>query len=332
MTYSDASSTVIVTGGAGYVGSHSCKALARAGYRPVSVDNLGSGHEWAVRWGPLEKGDISDTTFLHSLFQKYRPIAVLHFAAFAYVGESVAEPSKYYLNNVGGSLRLLEACRSAGVDKFVLSSTCATYGIPKSVPISESQPQLPVSPYGSSKLMVEDILRDYDSAYGLRSVSLRYFNAAGADPDGDIGEMHEPETHVVPLVLDTVAGLRPHFTVHGNDYQTPDGTCIRDFVHVTDLASAHVEALQYLLGGGRSTALNLGTGRGHSVLEVIDAAQRTTGKAVNHVFGARRPGDPPVLIADPARAVSVLGWRPRHSNLDEIVETAWSWQRSRIRS
>lgn len=320
---------VLVTGGAGYVGSHACKALARAGYVPVTLDSLVNGHRWAVKWGPLEIGDIADVERVQGLIEKYRPLALMHFAAFAYVGESVAEPSKYYLNNIVGGLKLLEACRTHGVDKVVFSSSCATYGVPGRQPIGEDQPQQPVSPYGWSKLVVERALLDYDRAYGLRSLSLRYFNAAGADPEGEIGELHEPETHLIPLLLDAIAGSRPQLTVHGNDYPTPDGTCVRDFVHVTDLADAHVAALEHLLAGGATLALNLGTGSGHSVLQVIEAAQRVTGRKAPYAFGARRPGDAPVLVADAARAGELLRWRPRHSSLDEIVASAWAWRRER---
>lgn len=324
--------TVLVTGGAGYVGSHACKALARAGYVPVTLDNLVNGHRRAVRWGPLEVGDIADMALVHGLVAKYQPLAVLHFAAFAYVGESVADPSKYYLNNVVGGLKLLEACRTRGVDKIVFSSTCATYGVPEKLPIDEDQPQRPVNPYGWSKLVVERALLDYDRACGLRSVSLRYFNAAGADPEGEIGELHEPETHLIPLVLDAIAGTRPNLTVNGSDYPTPDGTCVRDFIHVTDLASAHVAALEHLLAGGATLALNLGTGSGHSVLQVVEAAEQATGGKVPLAFGPRRPGDPPVLVADAARAAAALRWRPRHSSLHDIVASAWAWHRAGARS
>lgn len=321
--------TVLVTGGAGYVGSHACKGLARAGYLPVALDSLVNGHRWAVKWGPLEEGGIADLELVRGLIAKHRPVALMHFAAFAYVGESVAQPEKYYVNNVAGSLKLLEACRASGVDKIVFSSSCAVYGVPAKLPIGEGEPRQPVNPYGRSKLLVENALADYDRAYRLRSVSLRYFNAAGADPEGGIGELHEPETHLIPLVLDAAAGARPHLTVHGKDYPTPDGTCVRDFVHVADLASAHVAALEYLLAGGATDALNLGSGRGHSVLQVVEAAEQATGKKAPLVFGPRRAGDPPELVADAARAAQVLGWRPRHSGLEEIVASAWAWHRSR---
>ncbi len=252
--------TVLVTGGAGYVGSHACKALAAAGYRPVVLDDLSRGHAAAVQWGPLEVGSIADRACLDSVLERHRPGAVLHFAAFAYVGESMSEPLAYYRNNVGGTVTLLEAMRDHGVGRLVFSSTCATYGVPRELPIPESHPQEPINPYGRSKLMVERILADVDAAHGLRSIALRYFNAAGADPDGAIGEQHEPETHLVPLVLEAAAGRRECVTIHGTDYDTPDGTCLRDYIHVTDLAEAHVLALHALERGAGSTAYNLGNG------------------------------------------------------------------------
>jgi UDP-glucose-4-epimerase GalE len=319
---------VLVTGGAGYIGSHACKALAEAGFVPVVYDNLGIGNRWAVRWGPLEEGDILDGDRLAAVFAAYRPVAVMHFAALALVGESVTDPGKYYRNNVVGAINLLDAARGAGA-VFVFSSTCATYGIPERVPIDEDTPQQPINPYGTTKLMIEQALTDYGAAYGLRSASLRYFNAAGADPDGEIGEARAIETHLVPLMMEAILGRRPPLKVFGTDYPTPDGTAVRDYVHVTDLAAAHVRALRYLLGGGGSIALNLGTGRGHSVLEVIAAAEAGTGRRVPHDFGPRRAGDPPVLVADPRRSVAVLdldlaGFR----SLEEIVATAWRWHQS----
>jgi UDP-arabinose 4-epimerase len=319
--------TVLVTGGAGYVGAHGCKALAAAGYEPVVFDNLAYGHEQAVRWGPLERGDIADRARLDEVFNRYCPLAVMHFAAFAYVGESVTDPGKYYRNNVGGSLSLIEAMVAHGVNKLVFSSTCATYGEPQEVPIRESEPQQPINPYGMSKLMVEHILADFDRAYGLRSVPLRYFNAAGASPEAEIGEAHDPETHLIPLALDAVAGRGPELTVYGDDYPTPDGTCIRDYIHVGDLASAHVLALEHLIEGGASRPFNLGTGSGISNREILDAVARVTGKAVPYRFGPRRPGDPPALVSDASRARSELGWVPQLSDIDTIVATAWAWHR-----
>lgn len=318
-------SIVLVTGGAGYVGAHGCKALAAAGYRPVVLDNLVYGHEQAVQWGPFERGDIADRGRLDEVLETYRPSAVMHFAAFAYVGESVGDPGKYYRNNVGGTLTLLEAMRDHGIDKLVFSSTCATYGEPQAVPITEDEPQTPINPYGMSKLMVEQMLADFARAHGLRSTPLRYFNAAGASPDGEIGEAHDPETHLIPLALAAAAGQGPELTVFGDDYPTPDGTCIRDYIHVSDLADAHVRALHYLEEGGPSRAFNLGTGAGVSVREILDSVERVTGRAVPCRTGPRRPGDPPVLVADASRAKRDLGWQPRLSDIDTIIATAWKW-------
>jgi UDP-arabinose 4-epimerase len=319
------SQAILVTGGAGYIGSHACKVLARAGYRPVVLDNLSRGHREAVRWGPLVEGDIADRARLRAACAEHRVSAVIHFAAFAYVGESVENPGLYYRNNLGGSLALLEAMREAGVREIVFSSTCATYGIPKVVPIGESAPQHPVNPYGETKLAIERALHWYGQAYGMRSVSLRYFNAAGADPEGEIGELHEPETHLVPLVLQAALGQRSAIEVYGTDYPTPDGTAIRDYVHVHDLAIAHLRALEHLRGGGGSMAVNLGTGSGCSVREVIAAAEAVCGRPVPSRNTARRPGDPPALVADPSLAALVLGWRARHSDLDTIIRTALAW-------
>ena len=317
---------VLVTGGAGYIGSHACKALAAAGYVPVAFDNLVYGHEWAVKWGPLIRGDILDRAALNAAIEKYTPLAVMHFAAFAYVGESVENPGKYYRNNVGGSLSLLEAMRDHGIGKFIFSSTCATYGVPRSVPIPETHPQNPINPYGASKLMIERMLRDFDVAHGLRSISLRYFNAAGADADGEIGEAHEPETHLIPLVLEAAAGVRPEVVVYGDDYDTADGTCVRDYIHVTDLAAAHVLALQALEAGAATTAYNLGNGRGFSVKQVVDSARAVTGRNFPVRMGARRPGDPPSLVGDATRIQKELSWQPKHADLSEMIDTAWRWQ------
>jgi UDP-arabinose 4-epimerase len=317
--------TVLVTGGAGYIGSHACKALARAGYLPVAYDNLLNGHREAVRWGPLVQGELADASFLAATFERFDIAAVMHFAAFAYVGESVEQPGRYFRNNVAGSLTLLETMRSAGVSRIVFSSTCATYGIPEQVPISESALQQPVNPYGESKLMVERMLHWFGSAHGFAYAALRYFNAAGADPEGEIGESHEPETHLIPLVLGAISGHSPHIDVFGTDYPTPDGTAIRDYIHVQDLADAHVRALRLLQKGGPSIKVNLGTGTGHSVREVIEAAERITGRPAPLRETARRPGDPPVLVADPSHAREVLGWLPQHSDLDNIICTAWAW-------
>lgn len=316
---------VLVTGGAGYVGSHACKALAGAGFVPVTIDNLSRGHAGAVRWGPLVTGELEDTTFLARVLAQYRPVGVLHFAALAYVGESVQVPDRYYTNNVGGSLSLLNALLAATAPPVVFSSTCAVYGMPLTPLLVEDHPAVPINPYGRSKLMVETMLRDIDAARGLRSVSLRYFNAAGADPDGEIGEQHEPETHALPLAIAVALGQRPHFEVFGTDYPTADGTAVRDYVHVSDLAAAHVAALRYLLAGGATTALNLGTGTGHSVRELLGAVERITGRSLPVRAQPRRPGDPPRLVADTASAARVLGWRACHPTLDEIVATAVRW-------
>lgn len=319
---------ILVTGGAGYIGSHACKALAAAGFLPITIDSLVCGHTWAVQWGPLERGDIADRKFLDSVMAKYRPISVMHFAAFAYVGESVIDPGKYYRNNVAGTLTLLEAVRDHQIQHFVFSSTCATYGEPTAIPISEAHPQAPINPYGSSKMMIERMLADFEQAHGLKSVSLRYFNAAGADHDGEIGEYHDPETHLIPVVLDVAAGLRSDIHIFGENYSTPDGTCIRDYIHVTDLANAHVRSLNYLIRGGASVQMNLGTGIGHSVKEVIATAAKVTGRKIIFALGARRIGDPPKLVAEAKAARKILGWAAAHSELEEIIGSAWAWHQS----
>jgi UDP-glucose-4-epimerase GalE len=323
------SQSVFVTGGAGYIGSHACKTLARAGYRPVVFDNLSRGHRAAVRWGPLVEGDLADRERLVTALKTHRVSAVMHFAAYAYVGESVGDPALYYWNNLAGTLSLLEGMREAQVDKIVFSSTCATYGLPDRIPIRETAQQIPVNPYGETKLAIERALRWYGEAYGLRSVSLRYFNAAGADHEGEIGEFHEPETHLVPLVLQTALGQRSHIDVYGTDYPTADGTAIRDYIHVEDLAEAHLRALEHLCAGHESTALNLGTGSGHSVREVIAVAQAVSGRAISWRDVERRPGDPPVLVADPSLAAEKLGWRAQCSDLPTIIRTAFAWHASR---
>jgi UDP-arabinose 4-epimerase len=323
------SAAVLVTGGAGYVGSHAAKALKDAGYTPITVDNLGRGFREAVQWGPLEVGDTADRAFLDGAIARWKPAAVLHFAAFSYVGESVADPALYYRNNVMGTLTLLEALRDHGIKQFVFSSTCAIYGVPDAVPIVETEKRAPISPYGASKLMVERILSDFSVAHGLRSVALRYFNAAGADLGGAIGENHDPGTHLIPLAIDAALGHGPELKVFGDDYPTSDGTCIRDYIHVADLASAHVKALGYLEASGESVALNLGTGTGLSVRQIIDAVERGAGHPVPHTIGPRRPGDPPALYADPRKAKSLLGWEPVHSDVDTIVRTAVAWARRR---
>lgn len=316
---------MLVTGGAGYIGSHACKGLARSGFLPVAYDTLEYGHDRAVKWGPLERGDIADRARLDEVIARYEPVAVMHFAAYAYVGESVADPGKYYRNNVGGSLNLLEAARDHGIARFVFSSTCATYGVPDALPIREDALQRPISPYGTSKLTVERMLADFRAAHGLASIALRYFNAAGADPDGEIGEDHDPETHLIPLVLDAASGHRPYVSVFGTDYDTPDGTCVRDYIHVTDLAEAHVLALTALGEGTGQGAYNLGNGNGFSVREVIRTVERVSGRRVAVKESARRPGDPAALVSNASRARAELGWQPTITSLAEIVRTAWAW-------
>ena len=321
-------STVLVAGGAGYIGSHTCKALAAAGFTPVVYDDLSSGHRRAVRWGPLEIGDIRDPVRLAEVMARYRPAAALHFAAVMAVGESVVDPGKYYRTNVAGSIALLDAMRAHGIDTLVFSSTAAVYGAPQRQPIDESQPRAPVNPYGWSKAMVEQMLADHAVAHGLRWAALRYFNACGADPEGETGEAHDPEYHLIPRALMAAAGRLPHLDLFGTDYPTPDGTCIRDYIHVGDLAAAHVAALRHLLGGGASLAANLGVGRGFSVREVIAAVEAATGRTVPVRFGPRREGDSPELVADPGLARRVLGFAPRVTGLAEMVGTAWNWHRS----
>ena len=319
------SKAILVTGGAGYVGSHACKALAAAGWRPVVYDNLSRGHAGAVRWGPLVEGDLHDRARLAAAMREHAIGAVMHFAAFAYVGESVGDPELYYRNNIGGTLSLLATMREAGIGMIVFSSTCAVYGVPDKVPIAESTAKAPLNSYGETKLAVERALHWYGAAYGLRYAALRYFNAAGADPDGEIGENHEPETHLIPRVIRAALGSGDPVEIYGTDYPTPDGTAIRDYIHVTDLADAHVRALYYLKQGGDSIALNLGTGKGSSVREVIAAVERIAARPVPQREAARRPGDPPELVADPALARERLGWSARHSDLDTIVATALAW-------
>jgi UDP-arabinose 4-epimerase len=316
---------VVVTGGAGYIGSHTCKQLARQGYSPIVFDNLSEGHRWAVRHGPLIEGDLADTGLLREALQQARPEAVIHFAASAYVGESMHDPLKYFRNNVAGTISLLEAMRDAGVRRIVFSSTCATYGRPTAIPIPEDQPQAPVNPYGESKLFVERMLEWSAQTYGLGYVALRYFNAAGADADGELGEAHDPETHLVPLAIHAALGSRDHLDVYGTDYATPDGTAIRDYIHVTDLARAHVAALRYLERGGTRSAFNVGTGTGVSVRDVIGCVESVSQRTVPVKERPRRAGDPEALVADAGRAQAILGWQPHQSDLKTIVETAWRW-------
>ncbi|MET0576778.1 MAG: UDP-glucose 4-epimerase GalE [Mesorhizobium sp.] len=315
-------STVLVTGGAGYIGSHTAKLLSREGIEPIVYDNLVTGHRTSVRWGPFVEGDILDTAHLTATLAQYRPDAVIHFAASAYVGESVENPAKYYRNNVTGTLSVLDACRSANIGRIIFSSSCATYGVPRTLPIDEATPQQPINPYGRTKLVAEHMLSDYAAAYGLRYVSLRYFNACGADPEGELGEWHDPETHLIPRALQAAGGTIPHLQVFGSDYETADGTCVRDYVHVADLASAHVLAFRHLAEGGKNMAVNLATGAGASIRDVLEAIARVTGRQVPVQINRRRPGDPAALYADAGLAKTVLGFSPRYSDLDTIVRTA----------
>ena len=319
--------TILVTGGAGYVGAHACKALAARGYLPVVFDNLTCGHEAAVKWGPLEIGDVADRAALDRAIEAHRPEAVLHFAASTSVAESVADPAKYDRNNVAGTLSLLEAMRDRGIGRLVFSSTAAVYGKPDRVPIPEDAAKAPINPYGQSKLAAERLIEQFARTNGLKASSLRYFNAAGADPDSEIGELHDPETHLIPLAMQAVTGDGPALTVFGDDYPTADGTCIRDYVHVTDLADAHVRALERLAERDGADAFNLGTGTGASVRQVLDAVGRVAGKPVPHGIGPRRAGDPAELVSDPSKAIGELGWTPALSSLDSIVSTAWAWHR-----
>ena len=319
--------TVLVTGGAGYIGSHAAKALSRAGYRVVVFDNLAAGHREAVRYGDLVEGDITDAGALQAAIDRYDVFAVMHFAAFLDVGESVREPLRYYRNNVGGALSVLEAMTAGSARYFVFSSTCAIYGEPIETPISETHPKRPINAYGESKLAIERALPHVERAHGVRWVALRYFNAAGADPNGEIGEDHSPEIHVIPRAIHAAAG-RMSLEVFGDDYPTPDGTCLRDYIHVSDLAEAHVRALEALVEAGKSGAYNLGTGHPHSVREVIDTVARVTGRPVPWTLAPRRPGDPAVLYAAPHKAQAELHWKPRFPDLDSIVRTAWEWHRA----
>lgn len=319
---------VLVTGGAGYIGSHTCKLLAADGHEPVVFDNMSTGHEFLARFGPVVRGDLADRTAIQRALADHRPDAVIHFAASAYVGESVAKPRAYYRNNVVGTLNLLDAMAEEQVDQLIFSSSCATYGVPQRVPITEDDPQLPINPYGETKLTCERMIRAAATADGLRCIALRYFNACGADPDGLLGEVHDPETHVIPLVLESIADPDATFAIFGDDYPTPDGTCIRDYLHVTDLARAHVLALNQLGKASGFSAINLGTGEGRSVREIIDAAEQATGGRATITVKARRPGDPPTLVADHAKAFEILGWKPIFSDLPTILDTAWRWRQS----
>lgn len=325
-------STILVTGGAGYIGSHTVRALQETGYKIVVLDNLVYGHRDMVERLPaaeLIMGDISDRTLLDHLFATHDIAAVIHFAAYAYVGESVEDPAKYYRNNVTGTLTLLEAMRAAAVDKIVFSSTCSVYGITEAVPILETQPVNPINPYAKSKWVVEQMLSDFDAAFGLKSVRFRYFNAAGASPDGLLGEDHTPEPHLIPLVLYAALGKRKSISIFGTDYPTPDGTCIRDYIHVSDLADAHARGLKHLLAGGQSDVFNLGNGNGFSVREVIETAKQVTRQPIKIVEDERRPGDPPILVGSHQKAKATLGWQPQYTDLTDIISHAWNWHRKR---
>ncbi|MDI9614047.1 UDP-glucose 4-epimerase GalE [Methanothermobacter sp.] len=318
---------ILIVGGAGYIGSHVNKFLSERGYETLILDNLTKGHREAVRWGKFIESDLGDRKLLGRIFTEYDVEAVMHFAAFTDVGESVQKPGDYYRNNVMNTMNLLDSMRENGVSRFIFSSTCAVYGNPVEIPITEEHPLNPISPYGRSKLMVEEILRDYGDAYGLSYVSLRYFNAAGADPEGEIGELHDPETHLIPIVLDAAMGLRDSVRIFGTDYPTPDGTCIRDYIHVMDLADAHWRALEYL-EGERIGVFNLGNGNGFSVREVIETCREVTGASIRAVEDERRPGDPPELVGSSQRARKILGWNPIYTKLGEIIKTAWNWHRT----
>ena len=319
---------VLVTGGAGYIGSHACKVLRAAGYVPVTYDNLSTGWSEAVKFGPLEQGELTDRDRLNEVFARYQPVAVMHFAALSQVGEAMREPGKYWHNNVTGSLGLIEAAVAAGCLNFVFSSTCATYGDQDGVVLDESSAQMPLNAYGKSKRAIEDMLADFEASHGLKSVIFRYFNVAGADPEGGVGEFHRPETHLIPLMLDAIDGKRPALTVFGTDYDTPDGTCIRDYVHVMDLVDAHVLGVKWLEAGKDSRVFNLGTGKGFSVYEVIEASRAVTNRAVPYETGPRRPGDAVRLVSGSTRAEAELGWRPTRSDMATMIADAWRWHRT----
>lgn len=318
--------TVMVTGGAGYIGSHCVKQLIAKGRRVLVVDNLTTGHKKLVASPDVAYVDTADKGEMVRLMKEYNVGAVMHFSAFAFVGESVSDPEKYYANNIYGTLQLLSAMKEVGIQQFIFSSTCATYGNPQYLPLDEKHPQNPINPYGYTKLVVEEMLKDFSNAYGLRYVALRYFNAAGADPDGELGECHDPETHLIPLVLQVASGRRPHITVFGQDYDTPDGTCIRDYIHILDIAQAHINALEYLEDGNKSDIFNIGTGIGQSVKAIIETCESVTGKKINVVYGDRRTGDPASLVASNEKIKTVLKWKPEYLELTPIIETAWAWE------
>ena len=318
-------SEILVVGGAGYIGSHMCKYLHGKGLQPVILDNLSLGHKESVKWGPLYQGELDDPKLLVEIFKNHDIKAMMHFAAFCYVGESVTEPLKYYKNNIAATIGLLSSMLEHGVDKMIFSSSCATYGEPDRLPITEGQSQQPINPYGRTKLMMEQILDDLDAANGLKSVCLRYFNAAGADPEGELGEDHDPETHLIPLVLFAALGVLKELTVFGKDYPTDDGTCVRDYIHINDLAQAHYLALLHLLDGGESKKYNLGNGSGYSILDVIETASRVSGRQIKYSFAERRAGDPAILVGSAEKAIKELGWKPEFDSLETILQTAWDW-------
>ncbi len=316
---------ILIVGGAGYIGSHMNKLLNRSGYRTVVFDNLVYGSRGFVKWGEFVLGDLVDMEQLRLCFRKYPIETVMHFSAFAYVGESVLDPAKYYQNNVSNTINLLNVMREFDVRYFIFSSSCATYGIPREIPISETHLQNPINPYGKSKLMVEEILKDYETAYGMNHINLRYFNAAGADPEGDIGERHNPETHLIPLTIYAALGINEDVKIFGADYSTKDGTCVRDYIHVMDLADAHVRAMEHLRASGKSDSFNLGNGSGYSVREIIDTVKRISKRDFKVIEAERREGDPPVLVGSSEKAMEVLGWRPKYADIETIVDTAYRW-------
>jgi UDP-glucose 4-epimerase len=322
---------ILITGGAGYIGSHANKILNNKGQETVVYDNLSRGHREFAKWGNFIQGDLADSNRLRFCFKTYPIEAVMHYGAYCNVGESVTHPAEYYRNNVTNLINLLDTMLEYGVKYFIFSSSCAIYGNPLQIPMTEDHSQQPINPYGKSKLMVEQILKDYDEAYGIRHICLRYFNAAGADPDGDIGEWHEPETHLIPLVLDVAAGKREYIQIFGTDYETPDGTCVRDYIHVNDLASAHILALEYIKKkGAPSNAFNLSCGKGYSVKEIVAAGERVTGKSIKVMETAKRPGDPPILVGSSDKARQIINWQPEYTDIAEIVKTAWFWQSTGI--
>ena len=321
---------ILVVGGAGYIGSHTNKLLSRRGFETVVFDNLVYGHREFVKWGQWFRGDLADPERIRACFRAYPIEAVMHFGAFTYVNESVTDPAKYYSNNVANSLHLLTVMKEFGVRQFIFSSSCATYGHPREMPMTENHPQNPINPYGRTKRMVEEILEDFDRAYGIKHINLRYFNAAGADPEGEVGEWHDPETHLIPLVIQAAMGLRESVNIYGTDYPTPDGTCVRDYIHVVDLAEAHLRGLKYLEEKKVSDSFNLGNDKGYSVRKVIDTVRRKSGKNFRVLEGERREGDPPVLISDSKKAKEILGWSPKFNDLDTIVETAFKWHKKTV--